>query len=52
MENHHTVDFAIGVASTFVFLNPAGALIFGAYFFVDLGVQLYTKKSITEHIFE
>ncbi|HEY3404704.1 MAG TPA: RHS repeat-associated core domain-containing protein, partial [Ohtaekwangia sp.] len=50
---HHTADLVIGGVTTFLIAsNPITATIVGGYFLVDLGVQLYSGKSITEHLFD
>lgn len=50
---HHTADLVIGGITTFLIAsNPFTAAIVGGYFLVDLGVQLYSGKSITEHMFD
>ncbi|MEM0940472.1 MAG: hypothetical protein AAGI25_11900 [Bacteroidota bacterium] len=52
-QHHHTADVAIGVATTFLLAsNPITATIVGSYFLLDLGVQLYSGRSITEHLFD
>lgn len=51
-QNHHTADLAIGIATTFMLSGPGGWGIGGAHFLVDLMVEHYTGRSITQHLFD
>jgi RHS repeat-associated protein len=52
-QNHHTADVAIGVGTTFLIAsNPLTATLVGGYFLIDIGVQIYSGRSITEHLFD
>lgn len=48
---HYLADVAIGIAGL-VMTGGTAYIVGGTYFITDLGVQYYTGKSITEHLFD
>ncbi|MEM0940478.1 MAG: hypothetical protein AAGI25_11930 [Bacteroidota bacterium] len=55
-QNHHTADVLIGsgltIGAMIPGINVGVAIIGGVYFLTDLGVQAYSGRSITEHLFD
>lgn len=51
-KNHHTADLLIAAGSIVLLTGPVGFAVGASFMIIDLGVKAYTKKSITENLFD